>query len=37
MEEDYKRKIIELVENISSAKILEYIYNFIKVAVTMWK
>lgn len=37
MEEDYKRKIIELVENISSIKLLEYIYNFIKTAVTMWK
>lgn len=37
MEEDYKSKIIELVKNIKSEKLLEYIYNFIKVAVTMWK
>jgi hypothetical protein len=37
MEEDYKEKIIELIESISSTKLLEYIYNFIKIAVTTWK
>lgn len=37
MEEDYQEKIIELVKNIKSVKLLEYIYNFIKAAVTMWK
>lgn len=37
MEEDYEEKIIELVRNIQSKKLLEYIYNFIKTAVTMWK
>lgn len=37
MEEDYQEKIIELVKNIRSVKLLEYIYNFIKTAVTMWK
>jgi hypothetical protein len=34
---ELKEKIKELIDNISSIAILEYIYNFIKTAVTMWK
>ena len=36
-EEELKTKIKELIGSISSIGVLEYIYNFIKVAVTMWK
>ena len=37
MEDELKSKIKELIDSISSIRVLEYIYNFIKVAVTMWK
>lgn len=38
MEKDeYKRAIIKLIEEIDSIGLLEYIYKFIKKAVTVWK
>lgn len=38
MEKDeYKRDIIKLIEEIDSISLLEYIYKFIKKAVTVWK
>ena len=36
-DEELRNEIIGLVQNIKSIKLLEYIYNFIKIAVTTWK
>ena len=34
---DYKERIIELVNDIESIGLLQYIYKFIEKAVTVWK
>ena len=33
----YKEKIIDIVNNIESLRLLEYLYKFIEKAVTVWK
>ena len=35
--DDYRQAIIKLIEEIESISLLEYIYKFIKKAVTVWK
>lgn len=36
MEENYKKKIIELVEKIENVEILEYLHTFIKLFLKKW-
>lgn len=35
--EYYKTEIIRILDGVESIKVLEYFYNFIKIAVTRWK
>lgn len=37
MSEELKESIIKLVNSVESVRLLEYIYNFIEKAVTVWK